>query len=410
MLKTSRQKLIGHGGKFVKKKLVQFAILTALGVTTLVSPVTAYASVDSNIEAAEEKLSELQSKEQTAQSVLAEITQSIQENETKAGSLMEEMEAAQNTLKELQVKIETLTAAIEQRQEKLAAQARSVQLKGNTNNFVQFLLDAETLADAMGRMDVISQLVKANQDLVSAQKEDIEAVATAEAETEAKLQEQNLLAAELEAAKTTLETQKLEKEIAVATIAAEKATAKEDKERYLSMKEAAEVQTAALTSVEVEPVATISASADSNTQATTEAPQTVTVKASTSTSQPAPAAKASGSLLDIAYSVSGTPYLYGGTTTAGFDCSGFTSYVFAKAGMSLPRTAAGQYSASTKISQSQAQPGDLVFFNQTGSIDHVGIYLGNNKFIGAQSSTGVAVAEINQYYWAKYLVGFGRVN
>lgn len=396
------------GEKFVKKKLVQFAILTALGVTTLVSPATVYASIDSDIKAVDEKLSDLQTKEQSAQTVLAEMTQSIQENETNADSLMDEMEAAQNTLKELQVKIETLTAAIEQREEKLAGQARSAQLKGNTNNFVQFVLNSENLADVMGRMDVISQLVRANQDLISAQKEDIEAVAVAEAETEVKLQEQTLLAAELEVAKTTLETQKLEKEIAVATIAAEKATAKDEKERYLRMKETAEAQTAALTSVEVEPISSTSTPDAPTTQIAAGSAQTVTLKADTSSDQPAN--KASGSLLDIAYSVSGTPYLYGGTTTAGFDCSGFTSYVFAKAGMSLPRTAAGQYSASTKISQSQAQPGDLVFFNQTGSIDHVGIYLGNNKFIGAQSSTGVAVAEINQYYWAKYLVGFGRVN
>lgn len=393
----------------MKKKLVQFALLTALGVSTFAAPATAYASIDSDIEVTNEKLAELQAEEQSAQSVLVEITQSIKENEANADSLMEEMEATKNTLNELQTKIDTLNAAIEKREEKLAAQARSVQLNGNTSNFVQFLLDAETLADAMGRMDVITQLVGANQDLVTAQKEDKEAVAAAEAETEAKLQEQNLLAAELEAAKADLETQQLEKEIAVATIAADKASAQDEKDYYLSMKEEAETQSATLTSVETLPENATAAAEENDSQTSSAQSESITLKATEKTAQVAPQA-ANGSVIDIAYSVSGVPYLYGGTTTAGFDCSGFTSYVFAKAGISLPRTAAGQYSASTKISQSQAQPGDLVFFNQTGSIDHVGIYLGNNQFIGAQSSTGVAVAEINQYYWAKYLVGFGRIN
>lgn len=396
----------------MKKKLVQFSLLTILGVSTLVTPVTAYASVDSDIEATDEKLTELQNKEQSAQSALAEITQTIEKNEAKADSLVREMEATKNVLTELQSKIETLNAAIEKREEKLAEQARSVQKNGNTDNFVQFLLNSDTIVDAMGRMDVIAQLVGANQDLVKAQKEDQEAVAEAEAETEAKLQEQNVLAAELEAAKADLETQKLEKEVAVTTIAAEKATAQDEKDHYLSMKETAETQSALLTSVESAPATSTSSSStneeSSKAQTTSTTSQTDTVKAVETASQPAP--QASGSILDVAYSVTGVPYVYGGTTTAGFDCSGFTSYVFAKAGISLPRTAAGQYAASSKVSQSQAQPGDLVFFNQTGSIDHVGIYLGNNKFIGAQSSTGVAVAEINQYYWAKYLVGFGRVN
>ncbi len=117
-----------------------------------------------------------------------------------------------------------------------------------------------------------------------------------------------------------------------------------------------------------------------------------------------------GSVQGAAFGVQGTPYLYGGVTTSGFDCSGFTQYAFRAAGVNLPRTASAQYSASTKISQSEAKPGDLVFFNQTGSIDHVGIYLGNGSFIGAQSSSGVAVAEINQYYWGQYVVGYGRVN
>jgi cell wall-associated NlpC family hydrolase len=79
------------------------------------------------------------------------------------------------------------------------------------------------------------------------------------------------------------------------------------------------------------------------------------------------------SVLSIARSLIGTPYVYGGTTTAGFDCSGFTRYVFRRVGVSLPRTSSAQYGAVRHISRSQATAGDLVFILTGGGISHVGI-------------------------------------
>jgi peptidoglycan DL-endopeptidase CwlO len=87
---------------------------------------------------------------------------------------------------------------------------------------------------------------------------------------------------------------------------------------------------------------------------------------------PAPQAPASSGVLGVAAGLAGIPYVYGGTTPAGFDCSGFTRYVFAKAGKSLPRTAEGQRAAATPVSN--PQPGDLVFFGAPAY--HVGIYAG----------------------------------
>lgn len=105
----------------------------------------------------------------------------------------------------------------------------------------------------------------------------------------------------------------------------------------------------------------------------------------------------------------GVPYVYGGTTASGLDCSGFTQLVFKQLGYDLNRTAATQYKQGTSVSKSNLQAGDLVFFNTVGGVSHVGISLGGNKFIHAGSSTGVTVADINSSYWAKKYVGAKRV-
>lgn len=106
----------------------------------------------------------------------------------------------------------------------------------------------------------------------------------------------------------------------------------------------------------------------------------------------------------------GVPYVFGGVNPNGFDCSGFTQYVFAKNGIALPRTADVQYGVGVSVSRSNLQPGDLVFFSTyLPGPSHVGIYMGNNQFINAQSSKGVAVASMSNNYWASRYVGAKRI-
>src|SRR5699024_11294916 len=134
-----------------------------------------------------------------------------------------------------------------------------------------------------------------------------------------------------------------------------------------------------------------------------------TKKPKNNTNKSAPKPSTGKGLIADAKSLIGTSYQLGGTTPSAFDCSGFTSYVFAQNGISLPRTAAGQYSALPKISKNQIQPGDLVFFSSSPggkNITHVGISLGGSQFIGSQTSTGVAITSINDpYYWGPRFVG-----
>ena len=115
-------------------------------------------------------------------------------------------------------------------------------------------------------------------------------------------------------------------------------------------------------------------------------------------------------LLNIAMRFGGVPYVWGGETPAGFDCSGFVQYVFRQIGINLPRTADVQYELGRKVLQSDLQPGDLVFFEtyEPGA-SHDGIYVGEGKFIAANSGTGVAVVSLADPYWSSRYLGARRL-
>ena len=106
----------------------------------------------------------------------------------------------------------------------------------------------------------------------------------------------------------------------------------------------------------------------------------------------------------------GVPYVFGGTTPNGFDCSGYVRYVFANAGIYLPRTADAQYECGYPVSTAELVPGDLVFFSTYEAwASHVGIYLGDGNFINASSSRGVSIASLYSSYWGSCYIGARRV-
>ncbi len=135
-----------------------------------------------------------------------------------------------------------------------------------------------------------------------------------------------------------------------------------------------------------------------------------------STSRPMPSgtsAKHGDQAAFYATKMVGARYVYGGNTPRrGFDCSGLVQYSYKLAGLTVPRNTVYQYRNSRYVRRNELRKGDLLFFNQEGKrLSHVGIYIGNNKFVHAPSSgKRVRVSTIRNPYWKKHLASTRRLN
>ncbi len=116
------------------------------------------------------------------------------------------------------------------------------------------------------------------------------------------------------------------------------------------------------------------------------------------------------SLVEYSKNFLGTPYVSGGSSPSGFDCSGFTYYVYKQYGVTLPRTSASQAGAGTAVSRSELIPGDLVFFDTYGGISHVGIYVGDDSFIHSTVPGDVVkISSLSSSYYSPRFVTARRI-
>ena len=115
-------------------------------------------------------------------------------------------------------------------------------------------------------------------------------------------------------------------------------------------------------------------------------------------------------IVSTAQTLMGIPYVFGGTTTDGFDCSGLLQYVFKMHGLTIPRLADEQYNLGKSAKIHQLVAGDLVFFTTyTDGVSHCGIYVGDGKFLHASSSRGVIIDSLDNEYWRTRFVGARKV-
>ena len=147
-------------------------------------------------------------------------------------------------------------------------------------------------------------------------------------------------------------------------------------------------------------VVTLLAACGSQPQPAAERPEAVVVP---------PPATTGVRAASIALDQVGVPYRYGGSSRSGFDCSGLVQYAYAGAGKRVPRTTGQLWSASITVAEQDLQPGDLLFFNIEGKMSHVGMYVGERRFVHAPSSgRTVTVASLDAPFYSAALLRRAR--
>lgn len=409
--------MIYERGNNILKSSKIIAIALAAAIT--VSP---FAGIASTSVSASESSATIASKKADMKSQLADIVQQESEVSAKVAANQKEFTQLKKDQVKLEKSIEETKAAIDKRKGKLEERARAMQTSSATTSIVDSVLEADSITDAAAAVIAYSKFQSADVSIVEAQQKDENKLAADNKSLSAKIDNQRSVIASSEVAAGKLAAQKAEKEVLVAKLANDEKRAEKAEKVAAELAAAAAVQpiktdvkevakadektsTVAKAETKTENVVSVVNTSTNKTDDTKKA-ENKPAKETTDNNAGSVVSGVSGAIQE-AYKYAGQAY-GGGAVPGNFDCSGLVMYSYAKAGISLPRTAAAQYGATTRISESQAQAGDLVFFSD-GGISHVGIYLGGGQMFNSQNN-GIQTDNIHGAYWGEHLAGFGRIN
>ncbi|MCT4384415.1 C40 family peptidase [Lacticaseibacillus paracasei] len=353
---------------------------------------------------------------QTANEKTAKLSNDVSNKALDIKNAEEKISASQAKIVSYNQQIVKAQVEVGKRKDNLKEQLISLQKQvGNSvtgNIYFDFVLNSNSLTDLVGRSLTVNKLSQASAEALQAVKDSQAKVKTLQTEQEAKQETLVATKSQLESDKAKIESLKSDAEKSASDLQ-QTLEANKDKLAQLAASEDAAKAAAATAAVAATPSAsstsTASSSAASSSVNTSTNTSTTSASSSASASQ-APASNTSsvsvsgGSIASNAAKYIGVPYVYGGTSPSGFDCSGLIYYAAKEAGISLPRTSQAQSTLGSYVSVSDLKAGDLVFWGGVGSAYHVGIYIGGGQYLHAPAP-GQNVTIQSMAYFAP---SFGR--
>ena len=353
---------------------------------------------------------------QTANEKTAKLSNDVSNKALDIKNAEDKISASQAKIASYNQQIVKAQVEVGKRKDNLKEQLISLQKQvGNSvtgNVYFDFVLNSNSLSDLVGRSLTVNKLSQASAEALQAVKDSQAKVKALQTEQEAKQETLVATKSQLESDKAKIESLKSDAEKSASDLQ-QTLEANKDKLAHLAASEDAAKAAAATAAVAATPSAsstsTASSSAASSSVNTSTNTSTTSASSSASASQ-APASNTSsvsvsgGSIASNAAKYIGVPYVYGGTSPSGFDCSGLIYYAAKEAGISLPRTSQAQSTLGSYVSVSDLKAGDLVFWGGVGSAYHVGIYIGGGQYLHAPAP-GQNVTIQSMAYFAP---SFGR--
>ena len=383
--------------------------------------------IQKSIDEAKTELDDLQAQRSKIEEKISSIEKAIEENKLKITEADEQINTTKAEVERLNAEIALIEERINARNNILKDRAVSFQENGGQVRYLDVILGSSSFSDFIDRIDAVATIVEADQSLIEAHNADKTELEEKQKNVNSKLADLNSLKVELEGMQMHINDQKAQSE-ALKQELIQKENANEQELADLKQKDAelaaqaqaaleAAAREAAEKSLQSNQISqTASEGKATNTTTSNSVPKaesnTVSNIVSNTVSNP------SGGLATVIKAgykyIGNSTYKFGGGRTASdiargyFDCSAFVSWAFKQGGYNIGASTSVLRNQGTKISLSEAKPGDLVFFDTYKKDGHVGIYLGGGKFIGSQSSTGIAIANMNSGYYQKTFSGHVR--
>ena len=334
------------------------------------------------------------SKQAQAQSVLGQIQSldgSLEHAIEAYNAANEKLRAIHADLAQNRVELKIASGNLKRSQQALAARMVAIYTSNEKDSTLDVLVGSRSLSELVEGLEAVNQVSEQDSTALSEVKRYRSQVRHKRALLKHAREQQAQLVAERAATKSSIEGQLTERRSLLSSIKSEiEQIRAAEQRRQAELARQARARAAAPQPM----IPDLSAAATSTPEP--------------SAPSPLPSAPPSryGGVVGIAMQYLGVPYVYGGSSPSGFDCSGFVMYVFAQIGVSLPHNAAAQYGSGTPVDRSQLQPGDLVFFNGLG---HVGIYIGGGSFIHSPHTGDVVKISSLSGWYSSTWVGARRL-